>query len=101
MTPKERIIKRLNKGFGFNIPLDAKWCTHERAFRDCGGFSWYFSDLRLSHLQNCGSSEPVSEVLKWEKLYIDVEEAEIYQFFESIRGYCEANGCIIEGENNQ
>ena len=61
MTTKERVIKRLNKGFGFNITFDAHWRTHERSFRDCGGMSWYFSDLRLGHLQNCGQAEPASE----------------------------------------
>lgn len=97
-TTKERVIKRLNKGFGFDIPLDAHWHTHERAFRDCGGMSWYFSDLRLGHLQNCGCAEPASECLKWKKWCIDVENAEIYEFFENMREYSESKGCLIEGE---
>ena len=97
-TIKERIIKRLNRGFGFDIPLDARWHTHERAFRDCGGMSWYFSDTRLGHLQNCGSSDTASECLKWKKWYIDTEEAEIYEFFEHLRERCKSCGFLIEGE---
>lgn len=49
MTTKEKIIRRLNKGFGFDIPIDANWKTHERAFRNCGGLSWYISDIRCLH----------------------------------------------------
>lgn len=51
MTVKEKIIKRLNKGFGFDIPLDAKWKTHEAKgyfIRSQGAFSWYFADERIS-----------------------------------------------------
>lgn len=98
-TVKERIIKRLNKGFGFDIPLDAHWHTHERAFRDCGGMSWYFSDLRLGHLENCGAADTASECLKWKKWCIDTEEAEIFEFFEHLRERCMSEGYLIEGEN--
>ena len=97
-TTKERVIKRLNKGFCFNIPFDAHWRTHERAFRDCGGMSWYFSDTRIGHLQNCGCAEPASECLKWKKWCIDIDNSEIFEFFEHMRKYCESNDCLIEGE---
>lgn len=96
-TTKERVIKRLNKGFGFDIPLDAKWHTHERAFRDCGGMSWYFTDIRLSHIENCGSADSATECLRWKKWYI-TDDAEIFEFFEHLRKRCEANGYLIEGE---
>ena len=100
MDVKERIIKRLNKGFGFDIPQDANWNTHERAFRDCGGMSWYFSDTRIGYLQNCGCAEPASECLKWKKWCIDTENSEIFEFFEHMRRYCESNEYLIEGEDN-
>ena len=98
MKVKERIIKRLNEGFGFNIPQDANWLTHERAFKDCGGLSWYFTDTRCSRLENCGSAESATETLKWKKWVINTEDAEIFEFFEHNRKYCEANGYLIEGE---
>lgn len=98
MSVKEKIIKRLNEGFGFNIPQDANWHTHERVFRDCGGLSWYFTDIRCSHLENCGSAESATETLKWKKWAINTEDAEIFEFFEHNRKYCEANDCLIEGE---
>lgn len=97
MTLKEKLIKRLNKGFGFNIPNDAAWHTHERGFRDCGGRSWYFSDSRLSHLQNCGSAVSVTETLKWKKWFIGID-AEIFEFSEYLRKRCEYEGYLIEGE---
>ena len=100
MTVKERVIKRLNKGFGFNIPQDANWHTHECAFRDCGGLSWYFSDSRLSHLQNCGAATAATECLKWKIWVINVEDAEIFEFFENQRKYYENNGYLIEGEDS-
>ena len=97
-TTKDRIIARLNKGFGFNIPNDARWHTHERAFRDAGGMSWYFTDLRLSHRENCGAAVPATECLKWNKWVID-EDAEISEYFNHNREYYINNGCLIEGEN--
>jgi hypothetical protein len=42
-TVKDKIIERLNKGFDFSIPIDAKWTTHQRAFRSDGAQSWYFT----------------------------------------------------------
>lgn len=96
-TVKERVIKRLNKGFGFNIPQDARWHTHERGFRANGGLSWYFTDIRLGHLQNCGSMSPATECLKWEKWCINPDDAEIFEFFECNRELCEARDYLIEG----
>jgi len=99
-TVKDKIITRLNKGFGFEIPCDARWHTHERAFRDAGGMSWYFCDNRLSHRENCGASVSATEVLQWKKWVID-EDAEIFEYFEYERNYYINNGCWIEGEKQK
>ena len=69
MTQKEKLIRRINKAFGFNIPLDAVWKTHQG--RGCwggmGAHKWYFCDIRLPLDQNVGSTETVSECLKMKR----------------------------------
>lgn len=100
MTTKEKIINRLNKGFGFNIPKDAKWLTHQRAYRECGGLSWYFSDVRLNGWENCGASESATECLSWERWCIN-KYAEIYPFTEDMRDSVKDGRYLIEGENQE
>ena len=95
MSIKEKIIRRLNEGFGFSIPLDATWVTHQKSFVDCGGFSWYFDDIRLSYL--VGACVSATECLRYKKWAICLSSGEIFEFAESERKYYEDNGYLIEG----
>ena len=90
---KERIIERLNKGFGFSIPIDADWTTHQRAFRADGAQSWYFTDVRIKKGQDVGACSPATECLKWKRWYISPSK-EIDQYIESEHRYYE--NCRIE-----
>lgn len=38
---KKDIIKRINKQFNLEIPLDYPIVTHQRKFADSGGHRWY------------------------------------------------------------
>ena len=96
MTTKEKIIKRLNDGFGFSIPLDARWKTHERKYRDEGGMSWYFSDTRVYPSQNVGSADTVTECLSYDRWVIDQDEREIYEYFEHNLKFYELHDFLIE-----
>lgn len=90
MTVKEKIIKRLNKGFGFEIPLDTKWKTHEANSgwaQANGAHSWYFIDERIPLNQHVGSQNPATECLKWKRWLIDKSEREIFQYIEGVTGY--------------
>ena len=89
MTVKEKIINRLNEGFGFDIPTDATWKTHEaRGYqRSCGAHSWYLTDSRISLDKHVGSSSPATECLKWRRWIIDREEREIFEYIEGITTY--------------
>ena len=95
MRVKERVIKRLNKGFCLNIPLDVKWKHHESAFRSSGGLSWYLSDIRCMHT-DYGAAVSATEALTWKRWVIDTELKEIFEYHESERKYYEANDCLIE-----
>lgn len=97
MTIKEKIIKRLNRGFGFDIPLDANWHTHERAFRSSGNLSWYISDIRCLH-RDYGAAVSATEALKWKRWVINLELKEIFEYFEDQRKYYENNDCLIENK---
>lgn len=90
MAVKEKIIKRLNNGFGFKIPLDAQWKTHEA--NSClaqanGAHSWYFVDTRIPLDQHVGSQDPASVCLKWKRWIIDRSEREIFQYIEGVTTY--------------
>lgn len=95
MSIKEKIIRRLNEGFGFSIPLDATWMTHQKSFVDCGGFSWYFDDVRLTHL--VGACVSATECLRYDKWAINLASGEIFELTESERKYYEENGYLLEG----
>ena len=97
MTTKEKIIKRLNKGFDFIIPLDANWHTHERAGKSCGCLSWYFSDIRCMY-DNYGAAVSATEALKWKRWVIDKDTHEIFEYVESERKHYELTDCLIEKE---
>lgn len=82
MTTREKIIKRLNAGFGLSIPVDTTWVCRQRKYRDVGGFSWC-----LNYVENIGSSEPASTVLRWRKWAYNIETGEIFEYFESNKDF--------------
>ena len=94
-TVKDKIIERLNKGFGFSIPIDAKWTTHQRAFRSDGAQSWYFNDVRIPIKQDVGACSPATECLKWKRWYI-TSDKEICEYSESYHSFYEGEGWRIE-----
>ena len=89
MTVKEKIIKRLNKGFGLDIPLDAQWKTHDARgyYRSAGAHSWYFVDTRLPLHHQFGSAYSATECLKWKRWLIDMSELEIFEYVEGVTTY--------------
>ena len=100
MTQKEKLIRRLHKGFGYDIPLDAKWKTNQAHgnFVGMGAFSWYFCDLNLPFSYNVGSCSSVKECLKWKRWVIEPHNLEICEYFESNVGLYKAYGYLIENQ---
>ena len=76
MTTKERIIKRLNKGFGFEIPLDAPYHHHGGRGLFVGCWSWAITE----GLDDIGSMHSMSECLKWKKWVLDEDTNEIFEY---------------------
>lgn len=65
MTTKERLVKKLNNYFNWNIPLDIKVVSHQRRNRDCGAYSWYFiPPIDSASWGQLGSSLSMTELLK-------------------------------------
>ena len=54
---RQKIIERLNKGFGLKIPEDTPWFTHMNRRSDA--FSWW--------LDGFGSCESATKVMKWKR----------------------------------
>ena len=79
MKSVEKIINRLNKGFGFDIPLDAPYHHHGGRGLFAGGWSWAVS--KASH--DVGSIYPMSECLKWKRWIYDRGLQEIYEYIPS------------------
>ena len=98
MSLKEKLIKRLKTGFGYDIPLDAKWKTNQAHgnYVGMGAHSWYFCDLNLPFSHNVGSSSSVKECLKWDRWVIDPKHLEINEYIESYIGIYQALGYLIE-----
>ena len=98
MTLKEKLIKRLNKGFGYNIPLEAKWKTNQAHgnYVGMGAHSWYFCDTSLPFHYNVGSCSNVKECLKWKRWVIEPKYLEICEYFESQINLYKAYNYIIE-----
>lgn len=101
-TVKDRVIDRLNKGFGLNIPYDVKWYTHQATgmwVRSQGAFSWYLSDLKLSPWVNgVGSCISATECLRWERWFIGVNK-EIFPYLENdeeLKEYVSQMGYRVE-----
>lgn len=76
MTTKERIINRLNKGFGFEIPLDAPYHHHGGRGLFTGCWSWSVS----TGLLDIGSTDSMTECLKWKKWIYDNGMHEIFEY---------------------
>ena len=89
MTTKEKIIKRLNKGFGFDIPIDASWKTHDARgyYRSAGAQSWYFTDHRVPLHELVGSAASATECLKWKRWIIVKSEREIFEYVPGVTTY--------------
>lgn len=98
MTLKEKLIKRLNTGFGYNIPLDAKWKTNQAHgnYIGMGAHSWYFCDVNLPLNYNVGSCSNVKECLKWKRWVIEPKYMEICEYFENNEQLYKTYGYLIE-----
>lgn len=71
MTTKERIIKRLNKGFGLTIPMDAPCNHHLGALAE---WSWSISN----GVHDIGCINSMTDVLKWKRWMIDTSLRELF-----------------------
>lgn len=103
-TVKERIIDRLKKGFGYDIPYDVEWRTHQATghwVRSQGAWSWYFNDIRLPlNINDIGSSFSATTVLSW-KRWVIMGDGEIMEYSENERKYYEAMSYDIEEVEEQ
>lgn len=80
-TLKERIINRLNQGFGYSIPSNAPYCHHQATFCQDGRWSWSIS--LGSH--DIGSAHSMKECLSWKKWCIDLDLFEIFEYHDNIK----------------
>ena len=96
MSTKERIIRRLNKAFGFEFTTDDPSYHHGgRGFWQ-GAWSWGISHGTM----DVGSMESMSECLKWKKWVMSRElDGEIFEYVPSHAELYEKRGDLIEGEN--
>ena len=73
-TVKERVIDRLNKGFGLNIPYEAEWLTHQATgywVRSQGAFSWYFCGEHVPvYAWDIGACVSATKALTWDRWII-------------------------------
>lgn len=98
MTLKEKVIKRLRNGFGFDIPINTKWKTNQAhgCYRGMGAHSWYFCDTSIPYHYNVGSCDSVKECLKWKRWVINVEEQEISEYVETQLRWYNTHNYLIE-----
>ena len=75
MNNKQRIINRLNKGFGLDIPYDAPSITHLSALSD---WSWSIS----VGVEDIGCEFPMHKALSWERWVLDAASGEIFEYEE-------------------
>lgn len=95
MTTKQKIINRLNKGFGFNISQDCPWTHHAARGLFAGGFSW---SVNMGSM-DIGSAESMTECLKWDKWIFDYNLHEIFRYIPSFaESYAKNPDIIIENE---
>lgn len=91
---KERIINRLNKGFGYNIPPTAPCCHHQATFCRDGRWSWSIS----IGVHDIGSTHPMKECLSWKRWFIDIELWEIFEYHDNIQ---QDSYMLIENEKGE
>lgn len=79
MKTSEKIIKRLNEAFGFDMPNNAFVTTHIKRYghNDCS-FSWSVSWGGI----DIGSSKSMTECLKWDKWVYSKSLHEIFEYHE-------------------
>lgn len=84
-TPRERIIKRLNRDFsklvGCEIPNDQPIKSHQTMFADSGGYRWYFvynraanNSISQGRINAFGSTLTMTELLKGNKEWVVIKE---------------------------
>ena len=94
MTKKEKIISRLNKGFGFDFPMDVNIKTHQgREHRSEGSHSWYIADIRYA-FNNFGCADSMTTCLKWKRWLISKDLNEIFEYAEGVK--YDMYDCLIE-----
>lgn len=77
MKTSEKIIKRLNEAFGFDISKDAIVTSHIKRYGHYDdAFSWSVSYGGY----DIGSSSPMSECLKWKKWVYSFSLHEIFEY---------------------
>ena len=91
MTTKEKIITRLNKAFGWEIPLDAPYMHHQKERWGSGCFSW--SVARGS--TDVGSSCSMTECLKWDRWIYSKSLHEIFEYIPNRAGEFEKDRDIL------
>lgn len=88
MGIKDRIITRLNKGFGFHFENDDPFYHHGRRQ---GTWSWC-----ISHgSEDVGSTFSMTECLRWKRWVFDTNLNEIFEYVPS-KFDAEYFDCIIE-----
>ena len=78
MTTKEKIIKRLNRAFGFNFTNDNPSYHHGGRGYWSGCWSWGISNDDI----DVGSMSPMSECLRWKKWVYSSRWGEIFEYVE-------------------
>ena len=76
MKPVDKIIKRLNNGFGFQFNENSPICHHRGHGYFTGGWSWCISD----GIVDVGSIFPMTECLKWKRWVYKSSTGEIFEY---------------------
>ena len=77
MKTSEKIIKRMNEAFGFDIPKNAFVTTHIKRYgHNDHAFSWGIS----FGTHDIGSSCSMTECLKWDKWVFSPSLHEIFEY---------------------
>lgn len=87
MTLKQKIINRLNKGFGFSLTDTCAWLTRQRNGYGYGA-SWQI------HKFTC--EEPAGEAVKWDRWVL--ADGEIIEYVPSQHEDYVARGWLIENK---
>ena len=93
MTTKEKIVSRLNRAFGLNIPLGCPCYHHGGRGMFTGGFSWSVSSGCL----DVGSSYAMTKCLRWKRWIYDMDMNEIFEYDASqVESYKNCRNLLIE-----